>query len=79
MDLNGNLGGDFFDVGAVGVTYATTNTRTATVSATRTDVGSLTLNDYVITNTATPNNTSARWPIIKPPEAHAVPVSRGTM
>lgn len=51
MDLSGALGGDFFNVGGVGVTNATSNTGTATVTATRTSVGALTANDYVLLNT----------------------------
>jgi flagellar hook-associated protein 1 FlgK len=53
MDLSGALGGDFFNVGAVGVNPATTNTSNATVTATRTNVGALTTHDYVLTRTAT--------------------------
>ncbi|HUQ10034.1 MAG TPA: flagellar hook-associated protein FlgK [Steroidobacteraceae bacterium] len=53
MDLNGNLGGSLFNVGAVGVNGATTNSGTATVTATRTNVGALTANDYILQRTAT--------------------------
>ncbi len=53
MDLNGNLGGNLFNVGAVGVNGATTNSGTATVTATRTSVGALTANDYILQRTAT--------------------------
>jgi len=53
MDLHGQLGGAFFNVGGVGVDYSTLNTGTATVSATRTNVGALTTDDYVLTTTAT--------------------------
>ena len=53
MDLTGALGGDFFNVGAVGVTYPTTNTGTALATATRTDISAITANDYVLTRTAT--------------------------
>jgi flagellar hook-associated protein 1 FlgK len=53
MDLTGALGGDFFNIGPVGVTYPTTNTGNALVSASRTDVGAITANDYVLTRTAT--------------------------
>src|SRR4030095_10457446 len=42
MALTGALGGDFFDVGGVGVTYPTTNTGNALVTATRTDVSAIT-------------------------------------
>jgi flagellar hook-associated protein 1 FlgK len=53
MDLTGALGGDFFDVGGVGITYPTTNTGNALLTATRTDVSAITANDYVLTRTAT--------------------------
>src|SRR5262245_51204627 len=53
MDLNGQLGGDFFNVGAVGVTPATTNSTAAMATATRVDLGAITTNDYVVTRTAT--------------------------
>jgi len=53
MDLNGALGGDFFNVGGVGIGYAGSNTGTATVSATRTDLGAITGDDYVLTRTGT--------------------------
>ncbi|HET9474073.1 MAG TPA: flagellar hook-associated protein FlgK, partial [Steroidobacteraceae bacterium] len=53
MDLTGALGGDFFNVGAVGVTYPTTNTGAALATATRTDISAITANDYVLTRTAT--------------------------
>ncbi len=53
MDLSGALGGDFFNVGGVGVTYGTTNTGTANVSATRTSVAAITEGDYVLTRTTT--------------------------
>jgi len=52
MDLTGALGGTFFNVGAVGVVPATTNTSGATATATRVDLGAITANDYVVTRTA---------------------------
>jgi len=52
MDLTGAMGGDFFNVGDVGVGYATTNTSDALVSATRTDLGAITTHEYVLTRTA---------------------------
>ena len=51
MDLNGALGGDFFNIGGVGVTDVTSNTGTATVTATRTDITAITSADYVVANT----------------------------
>jgi len=53
MDLNGALGGDFFNVGAVGVTPASTNSTSAMATATRVDLGAITTNDYVVTRTST--------------------------
>ncbi len=53
MDLTGALGGTFFNVGAVGVNGATSNTGNAVVTATRTDVGALTDANYTLTRTAT--------------------------
>jgi flagellar hook-associated protein 1 FlgK len=66
MDLHGQMGGTFFNVGGVGVSYSTLNTGTATVSATRTDVGALSGDDYVLTRTATGytlNNKSSGAPV----------------
>jgi flagellar hook-associated protein 1 FlgK len=51
MDLNGALGSDFFNVGAASVTYPTTNSGTALATATRTNLGAVTLSDYVVTLT----------------------------
>ncbi|MEP7311676.1 MAG: flagellar hook-associated protein FlgK [Pseudomonadota bacterium] len=48
MDLNGNLGGDLFAVGAVAVTRNAGNTGAGTVSVTRVDAGALTTQDYVL-------------------------------
>ena len=53
MDLSGALGGDFFNIGAVGVTYPTTNSSGALATATRVDVSAITANDYVVTRTGT--------------------------
>lgn len=53
MDLTGALGGDFFNVGAVGVVPATTNTSSAMATATRVDLGAVTANDYVVTRVGT--------------------------
>jgi flagellar hook-associated protein 1 FlgK len=52
MDLNGNLGGDFFTVGGVDTTDSLANTGTATLAVTRTNVGALTANDYVLLKTS---------------------------
>jgi len=53
MDLTGALGGNFFNVGTVGVNGATSNTGNATVTATRTDLGAVTANDYILQRTTT--------------------------
>lgn len=52
MDLTGAMGGNFFNVGAVGVTAATTNAGTAGVTATRTDIGAITDHDYILSRDA---------------------------
>jgi flagellar hook-associated protein 1 FlgK len=52
MDLNGDMGGDFFSVGAVDVRAHTNNTGTAGATVTRTSAGALTNSDYILTNTA---------------------------
>ncbi|MEP7311485.1 MAG: flagellar hook-associated protein FlgK [Pseudomonadota bacterium] len=48
VDLNGNLGGDLFAVGAVAVTRNAGNTGGGTVAVTRDDAGALTTQDYVL-------------------------------
>jgi flagellar hook-associated protein 1 FlgK len=53
MDLTGALGGNFFNIGAATATAATANTGTAAVAVTRTNLGALTANDYVLSRTAT--------------------------
>jgi flagellar hook-associated protein 1 FlgK len=53
MDLTGALGGNFFNIGAATATAATTNSGTAAVTVTRTNIGALTANDYVLGRTAT--------------------------
>jgi len=53
MDLAGALGGSFFNVGTAGAVPATTNSSSATATATRVDLGALTTNDYVVTRTGT--------------------------
>ncbi|HEY0685981.1 MAG TPA: flagellar hook-associated protein FlgK [Steroidobacter sp.] len=52
MDLNGDMGGDFFSVGGVDVRAHANNTGTAGATVTRTDTGALTNSDYILTNTA---------------------------
>jgi flagellar hook-associated protein 1 FlgK len=48
QDLYGDLGGDFFQVGAAQVLGGSGNTGTATLTATRTSTGQLTADDYVL-------------------------------
>jgi len=48
MDLQGNLGGDLFAVGDVGVLPRNGNAGSATVSATRTSASALTASDYIL-------------------------------
>jgi flagellar hook-associated protein 1 FlgK len=48
MDLHGILGGDLFSLGAVGVQPASGNSGSGTVAVTRTDIGALTANDYIM-------------------------------
>jgi len=53
MDLTGALGGNFFNIGAATATAAMANTGTSVVAVTRTDLGALQANDYVLGRTAT--------------------------
>src|SRR5690606_15800997 len=53
IDLNGVLGGDFFQVGGVQTLAHTANSGNATFTTTRTDVGALTDADYHLQRTAT--------------------------
>ena len=53
MDLTGALGGNFFNIGAATATPATANTGTAAVTVTRTNIGTLQANDYVLARTGT--------------------------
>ena len=48
MDLAGDLGGDFFGVGAVAVMDNSLNSGTGTVTATRANIGGLTGRDYIL-------------------------------
>jgi flagellar hook-associated protein 1 FlgK len=48
LDLNGQLGANLFTLAGPAVTPASTNTGSATVSATVSNVGQLTTNDYVL-------------------------------
>ena len=49
MDLNGDLGGDFFSYADAQIFSATANTGTATVTSDITDIGALTTSDYSLT------------------------------
>jgi flagellar hook-associated protein 1 len=48
MDLYGSLGTDLFAVGPVGVQPGSANAGTGTVAVTRTSIGALTANDYIL-------------------------------
>jgi flagellar hook-associated protein 1 len=52
IDLSGQLGGDFFAVGAAESLASSLNTGSGTVTATRADVGALTGRDYVLEMTS---------------------------
>jgi flagellar hook-associated protein 1 len=52
MDLNGDLGGDFFSVGGVEVRTSANNSGTASAAVTRANVGALTTSDYELVSTA---------------------------
>jgi flagellar hook-associated protein 1 FlgK len=54
MDLNGDLGGDFFTTGAVQVQESAANAGSASIAATRLagGTGALTTTDYMLTSTA---------------------------
>ena len=52
MDLNGDLGGNFFSVGGVEVRANSNNTGTAGAAVTRTNAGALTTRDYMLVSTA---------------------------
>ena len=51
LDLEGNLGGDFFSIGGVDVRDNTANTGSGTVAATRSDLSKLTASDYILKST----------------------------
>lgn len=53
IDLNGNLGQNFFNIGPVETLPRLTNAGTGSVAVTRTNVGALTEGDYILTRTGT--------------------------
>ncbi|WP_116811813.1 flagellar hook-associated protein FlgK [Steroidobacter cummioxidans] len=69
MDLNGNMGGDFFSVGDVVVRSHANNTGNASATVTRTDTGALTNTDYILTNTA------GGWSLRRADNGAAVPMT----
>ncbi|HXC59051.1 MAG TPA: flagellar hook-associated protein FlgK [Steroidobacteraceae bacterium] len=69
MDLLGNLGGDLFGVGAVGVLPKSSNTGTGTVAVTRTNAGALTSGDYILEFSA------GAWSARRSDTGAAVPLS----
>jgi flagellar hook-associated protein 1 len=52
IDLNGNLGLDFFSIGPVEAVARSSNAGSGAIGVTRTDVGALTEGDYILTRTA---------------------------
>ena len=52
IDLNGNAGGDFFNVGGVETRARTNNAGTGALAVTRTNAGAVTEGDYILTKTA---------------------------
>ena len=69
MDLEGNLGGDFFSVGGVDVRENSGNTGLGTVAATRSDLSKLTAYDYVLKSTGT------GWALTRADTGAAVPMT----
>lgn len=53
MDLTGALGGDLFGIGSVDVLARASNTGSASVTVSRSDIGALTEHDYILRRTAT--------------------------
>lgn len=69
MNLNGNMGGDFFSVGDVVVRGHANNTGNSSATITRTDSGALTNSDYILTNTA------GGWSLRRADTGAAVPMT----
>jgi flagellar hook-associated protein 1 len=59
MDQNGNLGGNVFSVGGVGVDPSSANTGNATVSVTRSDPNAITTGNYQL------SDSSSGWSMIR--------------
>ena len=59
MDQNGNLGGDVFAVGGVGVDPSSANTGNAIVTVTRSDPNAITTTDYQL------SDSSSGWSMIR--------------
>ncbi|MGA3156164.1 MAG: flagellar hook-associated protein FlgK [Steroidobacteraceae bacterium] len=66
MDQNGNLGGDVFAVGGVGVDPSTANTGNATVTVTRSDPNAITTANYQL------SYSSSGWSMIRTDTGAAV-------
>jgi flagellar hook-associated protein 1 len=71
MDLNGQLGGDFFSTGPAKVLSSSTNTGTGSLTVQRIDgaAGDLTTSDYVMVNT------SGTWSLRRTDTGAAVPMT----
>ncbi|MGC3979876.1 MAG: flagellar hook-associated protein FlgK [Steroidobacteraceae bacterium] len=52
MDLDGSLGADMFSIGSASAAASINNTGSGSLTVTRSDVGALTGDDYVLTNTS---------------------------
>jgi flagellar hook-associated protein 1 FlgK len=71
MDLNGNLGQDFFSYKEAQIFSATSNTGTATVSSDISDIGALTTSDYSLTYDGT------NWTLTSDKGTSSAPVANG--
>jgi flagellar hook-associated protein 1 FlgK len=69
MDLNGDLGGDFFSVGGVTVQANVNNNGTASAAVTRSNTGALTAADYLLVSTA------GGWSLQRTDTGAAVPMT----
>lgn len=69
MDQNGNLGGNVFAVGGVGVDPSTANTGNATVTVTRSDPNAITTANYQL------SYSSSGWSMIRTDTGASVPLT----
>lgn len=71
MDLNGNLGQDFFSYNDAQIFSATSNIGTATISSDISDIGALTTSDYSLTYDGT------NWTLTSDKGTSSTPVANG--